>query len=325
MKSKILALGEPMLEFNASEEGSLSEVGRFVVGWGGDTSNFCIAASRSGGKVSYITRLGKDEFGDSFVSLWQEEGIDTSCVDRDPDAATGIYFISRKGSEHFFTYYRRDSAASLMTPDFLPADVIRNARLLHISGISQAISTSACDTVFAAIDMARKAGTLVSYDPNLRLKLWPQDRARAVIHETIALSDLVFPSLDDARSLTGLEDPEEIAGHYLEMGPKVVVVKLGAEGALLAARDHNGKASILLKFPPYEVESIDMAGAGDTFDGAFVVQYLRGASLDECVKYGNAAAALTTTGLGCVTPVPHRDAVEALMASQPGQETEAGR
>ncbi len=325
MKSKILALGEPMLEFNASEEGSLSEVGRFVVGWGGDTSNFCIAASRSGGKVSYITRLGKDEFGDSFVSLWQEEGIDTSCVDRDPDAATGIYFISRKGSEHFFTYYRRDSAASLMTPDFLPADVIRNARLLHISGISQAISTSACDTVFAAISMARNAGVLVSYDPNLRLKLWPLDRARAVIHETIAQSDLVFPSLDDAKNLTGLSDPEQIARYYLDMGPRVVVVKLGGEGALLAARNQNGGESMLLRFGPFKVESLDMAGAGDTFDGAFVVQYLRGAPLDECTRYANAAAALTTTGLGCVTPVPRREAVDALMAAQPAQNQETDR
>ena len=320
MKSEILALGEPMLEFNASEEGSLSEVGRFVVGWGGDTSNFCIAASRSGGEVGYITRLGKDEFGDRFVRLWQEEGIDTACVDRDPDAPTGIYFISRKGSEHFFTYYRRDSAASLMTPDFLPEEVIRSARLLHVSGISQAISTSACDTVFAAIAMARNAGVLVSYDPNLRLKLWPLDRARAIIHETITQSDLIFPSLDDARNLTGLSDPEQIARYYLDLGPRVVVVKLGGEGALLAARNHDGEESILMRFASYQVEPVDMAGAGDTFDGAFVVQYLRGAPLDECTRYANAAAALTTTGLGCVTPVPHRDAVDALMAAQPAQD-----
>ncbi|MCU0564096.1 MAG: PfkB family carbohydrate kinase, partial [Desulfobacterales bacterium] len=119
MQPDIVSLGEPMLEFNAPEEGALSEVPGFSVGWGGDTSNFAVAASRAGGTVGYLTRLGADEFGDSFVNLWRQEGIDTTHVARDPQAATGIYFISRKGRQHHFTYYRRGSAASRMTPDFL--------------------------------------------------------------------------------------------------------------------------------------------------------------------------------------------------------------
>lgn len=311
MQPEIIAIGEPMLEFNAEQEGALSEVGRFVVGWGGDTSNFCIAACRAGGRVGYLTRLGDDEFGESFLKLWQREGIDTSRVVRDPDAFTAAYFISRKGRQHYFTYFRRGSAASRMAPAFLPHDYIAGAGLLHVSGISQAISQSACDTVFAAIAVARAAGRLVSYDPNFRPKLWPLDRARAVIHETCRRADLIFPSLDDARQLTGLVSPEEIAGFYRGLGPKVVVIKLGAEGALLAS------ANDLQTFPPYAVESIDMSGAGDTFDGAFAVCFLQGRPLDECMRFANAAAALTTTGLGCVSPVPRREAIHALMARQP--------
>ena len=108
MQPEIISLGEPMLEFNATEEGSLSEVEHFAVGWGGDTSNFAIAASRLGGSVGYLTRLGDDEFAESFIKLWQKEGIDTSQVVRDAKAPTGIYFISRKGNTHYFTYYRKN-------------------------------------------------------------------------------------------------------------------------------------------------------------------------------------------------------------------------
>ena len=311
MQPDIVAIGEPMLEFNASEEGALSEVSQFIVGWGGDSSNFSIAASRAGGKVGYLTRLGEDEFGESFLKLWNREGIDTSRIVKDPDAYTAVYFISRKGKQHYFTYFRRDSAASRMTPAFLLQDYIAGAKLLHISGISQAISVGACDTVFAAVGIAKTAGRLVSYDPNYRPKLWPLERARAVIHETCRRADMIFPSLEDARLLTGMSAPEQIARFYLELGPKVVVVKLGSDGALLATVDG------MRSFPPYRVESIDMSGAGDTFDGAFVAAYLTGRSPDQCMRFANAAAALTTTGLGCVTPVPRCDAIEALMAEQP--------
>lgn len=312
MQPEIIALGEPMLEFNAIEAGSLSEVEGFSVGWGGDTANFAVAASRLGGRVGYLTRLGEDEFGDSFVHLWETEGIDTSGVERDPAAPTGIYFISRKGDRHFFTYYRAGSAASRMTPGFLPRDQIRKAKLLHLSGISQAISLSACDTVFAAIQTAREAGVKISYDPNLRTKLWPLDRARAVIHHTISLSDLVLPSIEDAQALTGLSDPEEIARYYLNKGPHLVVVKLGGEGALLASARED-KAPEILRTPAFTVETRDAAGAGDTFDGAFVVAWLAGRPLNQCLAFAAAAGALTTTGLGAVRPIPKLEQVKALM------------
>jgi 2-dehydro-3-deoxygluconokinase len=311
MEPDIVSIGEPMLEFNAEQEGALSEVRRFTMGWGGDTSNFCIAASRAGGRVGYLTRLGDDEFGESFLKLWQREGIDTRCIVKDPAAFTAAYFISRMGRQHHFTYLRRDSAASRMTPEFLPQGYIAGARLLHVSGISQAISPSACDTVFAAMAMAKAAGRLVSYDPNFRPRLWPLDRARAVIYETCRRADLVFPSLDDARQLTGLTAAEEIAKFFLGLGPPVVVVKMGAEGALHAT------AEGLRTCPAYTVDSIEMSGAGDTFDGAFVAAYLEGRPPEACMRFANAAAALTTTGLGCVTPVPRREQIEALMARQP--------
>lgn len=318
MQPDIVAIGEPMLEFNATEDGALSEVRQFVVGWGGDTSNFSVAASRLGASVGYITRLGDDEFAKCFLDLWEKEGIDTRQVFCDPEAFTGIYFISRKEKQHFFTYYRKQSAASFMDPDFIPVDYIQKAKLLHVSGISQGISTSACDAMFTAIKAAKSAGVIVSYDTNLRLKLWPLERATAVIHQTIKMADIVLPSLEDATTLTAMSDPEEIAAYYLSLGPKVVVLKLGGDGAILAYKeDGEGESRPKIqKFSPYKVEFIDGSGAGDTFDGGFVVGYLAGWSFEKCVRFANAAAALSTTGLGCVLPIPRRNDVEAFLATQ---------
>jgi 2-dehydro-3-deoxygluconokinase len=252
--------------------------------------------------------LGKDDFGQILLDLLNKEGVDTRFVIRDEDShPTGIYFISRSGEEHTFTYYRKDSAASRISPRDVPRDYIANAKVFHASGISQAISNSACDAVFYAIDIAREAGSLVSYDPNFRPVLWGERRARAIVLETIGLADFVFPSLEDAVFLTGSDKPEEIAQKLLNLGPKVVVIKLGKQGALLAAGDR------LEAIQPINVNVVDTTGAGDVFDGAFLTAHLKGCSLIESTQFANAAAALTTRGWGAVKPIPCVEDVDALL------------
>jgi 2-dehydro-3-deoxygluconokinase len=319
MQPEIISLGEPLIEFSADEEGPLSEVGCFKRGYGGDTSNFAVAVSRLGGNAGYLTRLGDDEFAGSFLKLWTNEGVDTRHIVKDSTAYTGMYFIARMGQKHDFTYFRQNSAASRMTPEFLPTDYIRQARLLHVSGISQCISPSACDTIFSAIAIAKEANVKISYDPNLRLKLLPLEQAKAIIDRTIAMADIVLPSIEDALPLTGKNSPEEIVQLYLDLGPEVVALKLGAEGSVLATREKNndGFRLNIQKFDPYKVDSKDTTGAGDTFDAAFVVGYLAGWPLEKCIRFANAAAALTTTELGAVSPIPRLKAVEDLMAQQP--------
>jgi 2-dehydro-3-deoxygluconokinase len=318
IQPEILSLGEALVEFSVEGEEPLSEARRFVRGFGGDTANFAVAVSRLGGRAGYLTRLGDDEFGASLLALWANEGIDSRFVVRDPEACTGLYFISRAGRQHRFTYYRRKSAASRMRPEGLPAEYIRQARLLHVSGISQCISESACDTVFAAMTIARQAGLTTTYDPNYRAKLCPLDRAQAVIHQAVSMADIVFPSLEDGRALTGLESAEDIARFYLDLGPSTVALKLGGEGALLAVRESrsNGGAIRLRRFEPCPVSPVDMTGAGDTFDGAFAVGYVAGWSLEKCMRFANAAAALTTTGLGAVAPIPRLEAVDMILDRQ---------
>jgi len=299
----ILAIGEPMIEFNQTTRGEP----RFLMGHGGDTSNCAIAAARQGAKVGYYTRLGQDPFGQSFVDLWEKEGVDCSTVQRDPAAPTGIYFVTHGPAGHEFSYYRTGSAASLMRSADLPEAAIRQCRILHASGISQAISGSACDAVFRAIEIAKEAGRLVAYDTNLRLRLWPVPRARAVIHEAARHADILLPGIDDARALTGLAEPDTIADHYLALGAKIVALTLGAEGALIATAERRER------LPAHRVDAIDATGAGDCFDGAFLAEYLRGGDPFAAGRWANAAAAVATTGFGAVAPLPDRAAVERLL------------
>jgi 2-dehydro-3-deoxygluconokinase len=300
----ILAIGEPMMEFN---EGSRSAERRYLQGFGGDTSNVAIAAARQGARAGYFTALGDDPFGRDFLDLWDREGVDRSTVILRPGGRTGIYFVSHGPDGHAFSYYRAGSAASLVTAAELPRDAIAGARVLHASGISQAISTSACDSIFAAITIARAAGRTVSYDTNLRLSLWPLDRARAVIHATVALADIALPGLDDARQLTGLDTPEAICGAYLAMGCKIVALTLGKDGTMVAVPGD------MRHVPTRPVAAVDATGAGDTFDGAFLAEWLRSGDPFGAAAYANAAAALSTLGYGAVAPIPTRAAVEQVL------------
>jgi 2-dehydro-3-deoxygluconokinase len=301
----ILAIGEPMLEFN---QASAAEPQHFLQGFGGDTSNFCVAVARQGGSVGYITRLGNDAFGRLFVDLWRREQVDVQGVAIDQNAHTGVYFVTHDDKGHAFSYLRKDSAASRMSPDNLALDLIGRAKYLHLSGITQAISGSACDGVFAALDVARKAGACVTYDPNVRLKLWPLARAKAIVDATLRQVDYFLPSLDDAQTLTGLSDAESIIQHFLAMGPHTVCLKLGSEGVLVA----NGSRRTRIAGIPVAV--VDATGAGDCFDGAFVARLSMGDSAEDAARYANAAAALATTGYGAVAPIPAPSDVRALLA-----------
>lgn len=313
MSPDLICLGEPLMEFSQIGTG---DDATYMPGYGGDTSNTAVAAARQGAHVGYLTALGTDAFGDRFMSLWQAEGIDTSEVLRNPRAHTGIYFITMEAAGgaqtfqagHSFVYFRAGSAASLMEPDDLATGYIAGAKMLQVSGISQAISATACDTVFRAIQIARDNQTKVAFDTNLRLKLWPLSRARAAIHEAIRQSDIALPSLEDAEHLTGLTDRDAIADFYLGLGPSLVALKLGKEGVLIATPE---RREVVAGRP---VEAVDTTGAGDTFGGSFLARLIDGDDPFAAAAYANAAAALSTLGHGAVAPIPRRDRVAAFLA-----------
>lgn len=302
----VAALGEAMLEFNQTHPGQP----QYLQGFGGDTSNAAIAAARAGTKAAYLSRLGADTFGNLLMDLWQHEGVDTTAVERDSTHPTGIYFVTHGKAGHEFSYLRAGSAAACMTPAWLQqgaADVIRASRILHLSGISLAISPQACDTAFEAMQIARAAGTLVSFDSNLRLKLWPLARAQACIAQAVALCDLFLPSLEDMVSLTGLQAPDAIVDWSHARGARTVVLKLGGDGALVS--DGQRREQVAGK----KVTVVDATGAGDCFCGNLLARLARGDDVFAAARYANAAAAIAVQGYGAVAPLPRAADVEAAL------------
>jgi len=299
----ILAFGEALVELNQPRDGA-----PFTQGFGGDTSNAMIAAARCGARAGYFTAVGADRFGESLAALWKGEGVDASGIVVNGGAHTGLYFVTHGPEGHSFSYMRAGSAASRLTEADAPTQAIRAARILHVSGISQAISSSATDLVFAAIDIARQANVLVSYDTNLRLKLWPLRRARAITHEAMRGADIALPSLDDATHLTGESAPDAILDFYLGLGARVVALKLGKDGSAVATPERRERVA------PFRVDAVDATGAGDAFDGAFLAEFLARGDPFAAARFANVAAALSTLGYGAVAPLPRRADVVAAMA-----------
>ena len=304
----ILAYGEPMVEFNQTGEGD----GRlYLQGFGGDSSNFAIAAARQGTAVGYWSALGADANGRALRALWDAEGVDHTLVRSDPAAFTAIYFVTHGERGHELHFYRTGSAASRVGPADVPREALAAAKVFHLSGISLAISPTACDAGYAAIDAARKAGVQVSFDTNLRLKLWSLDRARAVMNDVLRITDIALPSWDDITAITGLTEPEAIVDHCLRLGANTVALKLGAEGALVASADERHRIA------PFPCQPVDATGAGDTFGGAFVARLVAGDGLLASGRYAAAAAALSTQGYGAVAPIPRADEVRAALKGNP--------
>jgi 2-dehydro-3-deoxygluconokinase len=300
----VVAIGEPMVEFNQTTPGDP----RYLQGFGGDSSNMIIAAARTGARTAYVTRLGDDEFGRMFRALWETEGVDARGVATDPHAHTAVYFVTHGPQGHVFSYLRAGSAASRMRPEDLPLELVRAARFVHASGISMAISAGASDAVLAAFEAARSGGAKISFDSNLRLKLWPIARARAMIGAAAALADYFLPSIDDARSLSGRESPEANLDWAHGLGAKHVFLKLGADGVI--ASDGTRRERVA----GHKVNAVDATGAGDCFCGAALARLAAGDSLFDAARYANAAAALATTGFGAVAPLPRPEAVRKLLA-----------
>jgi 2-dehydro-3-deoxygluconokinase len=290
----VVALGEALIEFNQTDPGAPT----YLQGFGGDTSNALIAAVRQGARGAYVTRVGDDDFGRMLLELWHAERVDTRGVAIDGKAPTGIYFVRHGEGGHAFSYLRAGSAASRIQPADVPRELIAGTRFLHVSGISQAISPSATETVLHATKLARELGACISYDPNLRLKLWSLERARAVITAMLPLADYFLPSVDDAQAISGLDDEAAILDWCHAKGAGTVVLKKGREGAVVS-----GDAA-RTRIEAYRVDTVDATGAGDCFDGAFIARLAAGDDSVSAARWASAAAALKTTGYGAVAPLP---------------------
>ncbi|MBM7622661.1 sugar kinase [Sporohalobacter salinus] len=302
----VVTLGETMVMMNPVEAGSLKYIYDYKKQLGGAESNFAIGLARLGHQVGWFSKLGKDPHGEYIKSFIRGEGVDTSQVKFTSKAPTGLYFKERRelGESNVY-YYRHDSAASRMKPEDLSEDYIAQAKYLHLTGITPALSDSCHKTILEAIEIANKNNVKVSLDPNLRLKLWSKERMREVMLDLFKQADIVMPGIEEGEILLGTDDPEEIADQILDLGAEIVIVKLGAEGALVANKEAKEEVA------GYSVERVvDSIGAGDGFAAGFISGQLRGANIVDSTKLANAVGAFATTVIGDVEGLPTKEEVE---------------
>ena len=300
MTPEILGIGEQLIEMVRVPE-TVQGRPAFVQSFGGDTSTVMIAAARQGGRTGYLTGISDDMFGKAFQGLWAEEGVDVSFSPVKKGDPTGVCFIDPDPSGRRFSYARRGSASSLYGPEDLPEAVVRAAKILHVSGITLAISESMRAAAVRAIKLIKDSGGLVSLDLNYRPALWPsREMAEEVILSVAKQADIVFPSDDEAKMLFGTDDPDAIATKFLALGARIVAVKRGEKGAYIATPEQR------FDVPPVPTTPVDSAGAGDSFAGAFLTWYLETGNVETAAKRAAEVAAGTVSGLGAVGPIPRR-------------------
>jgi len=283
----VVTLGEVMALFAPLEALPLAHVRRFELRVGGAEANTGIALVRLGVSCGWISRLGDDGLGRAVLRELRGEGLDVSRVTLDPARPTGLYvkeLLPFQQSRVY--YYRRGSAASALSPDDVDPDYLRGARWLHLTGITPALSPSARAAVERAFELARELGIPTSFDPNLRLKLWTLEEARAVLLPMLARADVVLAGDEELALLMGEEDEERALAGARALGMPTLVVKQGGKGALVATEAGE------LRVPAFPVEQIvDTIGAGDGFDAGFIAARLGGLDLAEAARWGHAVAA----------------------------------
>jgi 2-dehydro-3-deoxygluconokinase len=296
----LVSIGECMIEFSC--EGPMGRARAFQRSFGGDTLNLLVAAGRLGCSGGFITRVGSDPFGPGLLECWRAEGIDLTHAPLVP-GFNGIYFISLlEGGEREFTYYRAGSAASHLGPDDIDPDYIAAAKAVHASGITQALAPSCRAAVKRAFEIAKRAEVMTSFDPNLRLKLWDLESARAALEEVLPLVDIILPSAPrETGELIGIEDPERAAAYFHQRGVKIAVMKMGRRGALVS--DGESVRPIPAHRSPFVV---DTTGAGDAFAGGFLAGLCMGYDAMSAASIGAVVSGLKVRGRGAVSSLPQR-------------------
>lgn len=305
----VVTFGETMVLFNPETEGPLRYVGTFTKSIGGAESNVAIALARLGHHAGWFSKLGDDEFGRYIKSTVMGEEVDVSRVTKDPARTTGILFKERFSTVNpNVYYYRKGSAASHLSISDLDMDYICSAKILHVTGISLALSEEVREAVFYAVKEAKKRGVIISFDPNIRLKLWSKEEAREHILALAELSDIIFPGKDEAELLLGTDEPLEVCQKFMDMGIKIVALKLGKTGCYVRSHDEEALVN------GYTVDHpVDTVGAGDGYAAGFLSGYLEECSLMDCAKRANAVGAMATLVKGDMEGFPYKDQVEIFM------------
>ncbi|MET8683795.1 sugar kinase [Streptomyces sp. NPDC004732] len=307
----VVALGESMVTFLPARPGRLADVPSFDRGIGGAESNVACALAAAGHTVRWVSRVGADGFGDHLVETIGSYGVDTSAVGRDPHRPTGIYFRTaddRDTDAHEVVYYRAGSAASAMSPGSVDEDALAAGRILHLSGITPALSAD-CLALVRHLCARRDDRPLVSFDVNHRPGLWKGAAAGPdVLLDLARGADLVFVGEDEAAAAWGLTGgPDAIRAALPE--PATLVVKQGSRGATVHAHGEDPVFQAALR-----VDVVAPVGAGDAFAAGFLSATLRGLPAAHRLRHGHLMAAAALTVPGDLAPPPARAHADRLAA-----------
>ncbi len=318
MPYDVITMGETMLRFTPPDHQRLEQGTSYQVHVGGSESNTAVGLSRLGLNVAHITRVTDNALGTLIQNTLRAQGIDTRHTLLTPYHRIGLYFLEEAHAPRVsqVIYDRADSAMSHITPDDLPPIFTPDhAKILHLSGITLAISATAAETAYAALKQAKSAGWQISFDLNYRAKLWSYPQALATCHEALQMADLLYFPLRDALQLFDLaaDTPAEaVTAHIATQFPQAhIVLTLGASGA--ACQNRTGAYHHQTAYPV--ATQIGRIGGGDAFTAGFLYGYLTYDDLPTALQWGNAAAAMKYTILGDM-PLIDRAAIANLIQNE---------
>lgn len=289
--SEFVTFGETSAVFMPEETGLIRYQNKFNIKCSGSESNTAIAIRKLGHSSAWMGRIGDDEIGQFILKMIRSEGVSTDFVTVDPLRKTPIMItqnISDYDSDESVFYYRETSAANYYSHSDINESAIKKAKILHITGITPILSSGNRETVYHAIYIALKNNVKVSFDPNIRLKLWNYDYT-GLMKELCKFSDITLLTLDEAEQIYETRNIEKLQEIILrDDDKKIAAVKNGREGAWIIDSDE------ILKIKPYPCSYIDHLGAGDAFNAGFLCGILEERTLDTCGKMGAICGAAAT-------------------------------
>lgn len=307
----VLTFGETMALMRTDQVGPLAHASTLSLGIGGSESNVAIGLGRLGVQAVWCGRVGADALGNLVERDIRAEGVDVR-ITVDPSAPTGLMIKERRTPfTQRVSYYRSGSAGSRITPQDIDEQLISGAELLHVSGITPALSPQAEATLRYAVDTARAHKVTVSFDLNYRGNLWSAEDARRVYRDIIPLADIVFAGDDEAAIAVGAGEPEELARRIAALGPGQAVIKLGADGALALIH------GTILRQSAVTVNAIDTVGAGDAFVAGYLAEFVTGRGPQDRLKTAAATGAFACLVPGDWEGSPRRHELPMLQAREP--------
>ncbi|MCL6444554.1 MAG: sugar kinase [Alicyclobacillus sp.] len=304
----VVTIGEAMVLFTPCDHSLLEYSTLFTKRIAGAESNVAIALARLGHRVAWLSKLGNDGFGRYVLQTLRGEGVDVTGVVIDPYRPTGVFFRDKSSLYGVnVQYYRQGSAASNLHYTDIELSLLSNARFLHITGVTPALSETNREMILAVVKEAKRQGVQIAFDPNLRLKLWSLDQAIPVLQDLARYADIVLPGLDEGVLLSNQDTPERIAEWFLNRGSKLVAIKLGERGAYYQTPDECGYVA------GFSVEMIDEIGAGDAFAAGVLSGLLDHLETPDVIRRGCALGAIAVSGQGDYEMLPRRSELEIFL------------